>query len=452
MSPKDLIPSRKVMCPACRSLLGVPENLGNRFIRCGRCEHKFQPPRRLEVLDAAVAEWLNEEGEEPDAAKSTLMGHIAPELLKEQLEKEAAAPAAPAEPPKAAKPAAPAPAATAKPAPVKPAAPPAPAAAAMPKPVVQPAPAAAPAKPAPQLTPVAAAAAAIAPGQAATQIQMARCDRDGALMTFPAHLLKDLSFRSAMPRRCLQCGTRTHLEAHVIIYAGVLVDSVSLEAEHEAGKLMVPVDEAKNLSVEQLLERLPLVPNVPAPGNIPMPYWLCDMCNDAGAISAQINVNEAGEGECHLLIANLWRAEEFLSALGARRTRCYSDLSKQIAASVENPWDMQSLVVKNRLQQWFKPGEGEHFIAYVPDRDHTRAEDGMSGIIVSTQRLVHHTKLRHRENEVASPMEMQLAMSKTKGSLQIRATTWDAHLTVDGDGILNLRRALAKGKFRATWR
>ena len=281
---------------------------------------------------------------------------------------------------------------------------------------------------------------------------MTRCDRSGALMEFPAELLNDLQFRAAMPRRCLQCGTRTHLEAHVIIYSPALVDSVSLEAEHEAGNMIMSVAEVKNLTVEQLLERLPRVPNVPPPGDQPMPYWLCDMCSEAGAISGQIEVNDQGEGHCHLLIGNLWRAEEFLTAVGARRTQCYQELGKRIAETAEKPWDMLSLAVKNRIQQWFKPLADEQFIAYVPDRDHTRTEDGMSGIIISSSRLVHHTKMRHRDIEVSQPLEMQLSMSKTKGALGIRTSNWDASMTVDGEGILGLRRALAKGKFRATWR
>lgn len=380
MSEKDVMPSRKVTCPSCGARLGVPENIGDRLVRCGRCEHKFQPPRRLEVMTDAVVEWLSEDE----------------------------APGPDERPPEAAR----------RPAASK--------------------------EPSPSTAQVDLAKAA--------DILMTRCDRAGALIEFPADLLNEVQFRAALPRRCLQCGTRTHLEAHVIIYSPALVDSVSLEAEHEAGKMVMSVDEVKNLTVEQLLERLPHVPNVPAPGNLPMPYWLCDMCSEAGAISGQIEVNAEGQGHCHLLIGNLWRAEEFLSAIGARRTHCYQELSRRIAETAEKPWDMLSLVVKNRIQQWFKPAGEEQFIAYVPDRDHTRTEDGMSGIIVSSTRLLFHHKMRHREVEGSQPVEMQLSMSKTKGVLGVRASNWDATLTVDGDGILNLRRALAKGKFRATWR
>ena len=283
-------------------------------------------------------------------------------------------------------------------------------------------------------------------------VRLISCDSGGALLEFPAHRLTEAPFRSAMPRICMQCGARSHLEAHVIIYSGVLKDSVSLEAEHAAGTLVLHSDEVKDLAIQDVLDRLPRVPNVPAPADLPMPYWLCDLCSSSKAVSGQMQVNrDTGEGWCRLLIRHLRRAEEFLDGIGARGSHCFHEIARHAAQTADNPWDSLPLVVQHRLQQWFKPAPGERFLAYIPDRDHARTEDGMFGLAVSDRRLIHHIPLRHWESEVSQPLDLILAAGKKKGQLVVTIAAWKCPIQVDGDGIAKLRRALTLGKFRANW-
>jgi hypothetical protein len=283
-------------------------------------------------------------------------------------------------------------------------------------------------------------------------MRLISCDSGGALLEFPAQRLTEKPFRCAMPRICVQCGGRSHLEVHVIIYSGVLKDSVSLEAEHAAGTLVLRSDEVKDLSIQDVLERLPRVPNVPAPADLPMPYWLCDQCSSSKTISGQLQINrDTGEGWCRLLIRNLRRAEEFLDAVGARGSHPFHEIARHVAEMGDNPWDSLPLVVQHRLQQWFKAAAGERFLAYVPDRDHARTEDGMFGLAVSDRRLIHHMPLRHWESEVSRPLDLVLSAGKKKGQLVVTIAAWKCPIQVDGDGIAKLRRALTIGKFRANW-
>lgn len=285
-------------------------------------------------------------------------------------------------------------------------------------------------------------------------IRLIKLEGPTALLEFPASQLRVPAFRCALPRCCLRCGTRVHLRAHVVIYTARLVGSVSLEAEHAAGRLSLSGEEAKNFTHQQLLERLPCVPNVPSPGDLPMPYWLCDMCSGADMISGQIHVNtETGTGWCRLLIRNLHRAEEFLAAIGSVGTSDYRDIQHHLATVAENPWDTLPLLVQHRVEGWFKLAAKERFIAYVPDRDRTRTEDGMSGLVVSTRRLLYHTPLQHKEMSVTHPLELQLSMIGIKGNLSIETPDWEVkHFTVDRDSANQLRRALAVAKFHANWR
>jgi hypothetical protein len=284
-------------------------------------------------------------------------------------------------------------------------------------------------------------------------IRMVKSDASGALFEFPSARLLDPAFRCAMPRRCLRCGTATHLAAHVIVYVAHLVEGVSQEADRIAGSLVLKGDDVKSLSNEELCKRLPRVPNAPPPADLPMPYWLCDICTARDLISGQIRLDPAsGVGLCRLWVGNLRVAEEFVVATGAKSSTALAELQHRIAATAENPWSFLSLVVQNRLQQWFKPQHGEHFLAYTPDRDLTRTEDGMGGIVVSDKRLICHNPMRQREATVAEALEMEETVEEGKHRLRIKSPSWEVRkVAVDREGLVRLKAALVKGMFRVTW-
>lgn len=284
------------------------------------------------------------------------------------------------------------------------------------------------------------------------EVHAVKCDRSGVLLQFPSRLLMEPRFRLAMPRRCMQCGTRSHLEAHVIIFSSTLKNSVSLEAEHLAGKMTLAGEQAKLLAGQALLECLPRVPNVPPPADLPMPYWLCDMCSESGSVCGQYEPCEnPAEGRCHLFISKLRRAEEFLEALGARGTPSFNLVAHTRGEIGDNPWDSLSLVVQNRLGQWSKPHEDEMFLGYAPDRDLARTEDGMAGLVLTNKRMLHHSRLRHHEVTCDDPLEIKLTTADGTHLINISSAKWSAALKLDGEGLVMLRRGLTKGMFRVLW-
>ncbi len=284
-------------------------------------------------------------------------------------------------------------------------------------------------------------------------LRLVRMDRKGATFLFPASRLLEPAFRAAMPRRCLGCSSRMHLRAHVVIFAPELIDSRSLEAEHSAGALVLSEEEIRDLGNDELLNRLPKVPNVPHPGDLPMPYFLCDMCTGTGEIGGQINIHSVtGQGTCRLQIRNLRRAEEFLIQAGGEGTPCHESLRRRIEKTAEHPWDLIPDVVRHRIEQWFRPLPAERFLAYVADRDHARTEDGMFGIVVSNGRMIYHANRRHHEAGLIDPVEVQVAQGSGKESLRLKAPLWEVkHMAVDGEGKSLLRRALTLARFQVTW-
>ena len=391
-----------VICPHCGAKLAVPGNNVRPKVRCGRCKEKFvlNQPKPKPVEDV-VASWLSDEqdagGQEPSFDGSDInldesllnVGDPSATVSGEALDPDPA-PSSPAETP--------------------------------------------------------------ADG-ARKDARIVKVDGHGTLIEFAPGLLRKPEFRAGFPRQCVKCDSRAHLQAHVVIYSAQLVDSVSMEAEHKAGALMLSNEDVQGLSDLQVLDRLPAVPNVPHPADLPMPYWVCDMCGPSGQVSGQIRVNpETGGGFCRLLIRNPRRALAFIDAALSQNVEGYNLVKERVDQLVENPWDNLADGVQHRIQQWFQPRPGEQFLAYAPDRDHARTEDGMAGVVVTNQRLIAHFSRRHREATADEPIELTHATGVGKGHVSIKTANWNIpKMSIDRDGIARLRRGLSLGKFKAIW-
>jgi hypothetical protein len=283
-------------------------------------------------------------------------------------------------------------------------------------------------------------------------IRLVKSDATGALFEFPAVRLTDPAFRCAMPRRCVRCGGRSHLQAHVIVYATHLIDGAFVSAQSSSGDLVLRGEGVAELGNEELLERLPVVPNVPPPADKPMPFWLCDMCSAGDLVSGQIRAGGEGVGLCRLWIGHLRRAEEFLITAGGKDSPGHAELRHRIASQVEDPWGVLPLTVQNRIHQWFRPQAGEHFIAYVPDRERARSEEGLAGIVVSDHRVVYHTPVRHKEAPKNEKFDLTEVVESGRTSLEVKCSSWAIkHLAVDRDGLARLRNALTRAQFNVTW-
>ena len=69
----------------------------------------------------------------------------------------------------------------------------------------------------------------------------------------------------------------------------------------------------------------------------------------------------------------------------------------------ETPWQHLPLVVRRRLRLWFHPEGDEKLVAYIPDRNRGRTQDGIAGLAISDQRLVYHTPILDEQAPVSEP-------------------------------------------------
>ncbi len=281
---------------------------------------------------------------------------------------------------------------------------------------------------------------------------LARLDSNGVLFEFPASLLAGTVLRGALPRCCMRCGTKGHLQPHLAIFAHHMTDSASLEVQFVDGP-MIDGQDAMNMPIEEVLEKLPRVKRVPSPANLPMPYWICDQCSPSNMVLAQNDIDrDTGAGACRLLLPILWRAEKFVLNLGCDGTAICEEIRKAVQDHPEEPWDSLAGVVQQRLRQWYHPHKAERFVSYTPDRSHGRSEDGVYGVVVSNRRLILNCDRRHYESEKGEPIELSFSMQGGQLRLTTKTPNWTVkNQVVDKAGLERLRRALANENFLTTW-
>jgi len=279
-----------------------------------------------------------------------------------------------------------------------------------------------------------------------------RVDQDSALFEFSASLLVGETIRGSIPRRCVRCGETHHIHPHLVIFAHHMTESASIESQYAPGRNNISEKDILTKSITDVLQLLPEVGKIPSPGNLPMPYWVCDMCSPSNMIYAQNMITHDGEGACRLQIQRIRRAEEFLVAAGGKDSEAHREILAALEGNAEQPWDTLPGAVQQRLQQWYSPHKGERFVAYIPDRSRVRTQDGMCGVVLSNRRLIHNCSQRYHEVERGEQLDMDFAMSDGKMTLHIKTPSWEVkQMVVDKRGLEHLRRSMWQENFPAVW-
>lgn len=401
----DVSMAQKVKCPGCSATLSLPDNVANCVVRCGACRERFRLGASPAVATAPAS--AHAARPSPACAVDSLDNAISDWLNDGHgnADTDRLAPSTSQEE--------------------------------MPRPSSDP----------DDYTPL--------PKKASTgecSPRLVSLERRGVLLEFAAECLRRDELRSAIPRCCIHCQARMHLSAHLVIFTSQLHDSISMEGEHKAGQLVIAQEQLVGLEGGALLAKLPEVPNVPAPANLPMPYWVCDLCSGAGEISGQIQVGSDGKGICRLKFRNALLAEGFLINSGGKDTQDMATLREFLERLEDDRWDALPSVIRHRMEQWFRPGQSEKFLGYVPDRAFVRTEDGMAGLVVSTHRLIYHRPPLHQESRSNNEVVLKSHMAGGVEVVQIEGPDFKhRQMTIDRGGMMLLRKALAEGHFKATW-
>jgi hypothetical protein len=380
-------------------MLLVPEELSTRKVRCAFCDALFdaKSPRRAIVGDEIIANWLQEGAFDPDDEASDSFDpsektYIAPAVTEPQCRLRRLQPAEPGH-------------------------------------------------------------VDVAVAHAAGQVRVVHIGPRWVEFEFEADRLLCPEFRCAMPRKCMRCGSDKRLRAYLTMFTTHVQEQVDLAAEHHAGHLSLSSKELGALSGLELLARLPLVPSVPFPGNLPFPYFVCDQCSESNLVAGTIQVHsETHKGHCRMLLRNLPLAAEFYATVGDKHSDDYRRLQQALEDLKSDPWSSLPVAVRHRVEQWFRSGPNETFLAFVRDADYSTSEQGMSGLLVSTRRVLYHRPPRHREITVDDRLIIRVADRGDRQLLRLESAEFkNTTLTTDRSGLRLLRKGLHLVGAHVTW-
>ena len=280
-----------------------------------------------------------------------------------------------------------------------------------------------------------------------------RFTQNGVVFEIDSELLADDKIRSAMPKACVRCGSQSNINPRLVVFAHQMLECSAIESEYVENVPTFTMRDVRDKPIRELMQTMPALKKIPAPANKPFPYWVCDMCSPVGLMHAANSIDrKTGKGKCLLQIDRIWRAEMFLVNAGGSGSPAHQLIHKRIDDNPELPWDTLAGAVQQRIKQWFRPHRGEQFVAYTPDRRHSRTEDGMAGLLITNRRLIYHSSRRHFENIKGQQLSIGLMSAAGHYRIRIKGANWEIQqMNVDKSGLERLRRSLIKQKYEAKW-
>ncbi|MDH3583414.1 MAG: hypothetical protein OER86_04290, partial [Phycisphaerae bacterium] len=248
-------------------------------------------------------------------------------------------------------------------------------------------------KPAPasvsESTPPAQAAEPDNPSTPTSDIRLVVCDVSaaGVLLGFHAGLLQRVAFRASMPQRCLICGDREpkNLIARPVVW---------IDKAH--GKYLSPGETEQHYEVHphghqtarSLVESMRAIEELPPPLNNPIPYYVCQGCSSKLSVRGEAMASADGV-TCEVLIPTADYALEWLGRVNGVCGADYEKLEETTGRLEDETWAEIPEKIRSRLSAWFDFVGSERFLQYFADTDFTRADAGLAGLVVTTDRLVY---------------------------------------------------------------
>ncbi|MBI1336862.1 MAG: hypothetical protein GC164_07860 [Phycisphaera sp.] len=421
--PKPNIQTARLHCPKCEALLRVPARASGVLARCPACSFVFVVPPLTELLEETASTWIEEDvdhlvqeheqqiltGSPPQAASPTQntpdpiqarpvrkklrIGQLKTPQTPDHYEKRTSRGEKKRPSP---------PAANADPAPVgteknviEPIA--------LRKPIRKPVPVGAP--------------------ESMPRLSVVRCTPAGVLFEFDSRWLEHEGFRASMPMRCAFTGRTdvTSLSARPLAFtdqAGATFRSPrDLETPNEQ-RLTV------GASPRSVLQRMGLIEGLHRPFNHSVPYYV-SIDHTSSSLSCHSVKRSDGKFNCTVLIPEGGTALEWMARVNSVCGDDYLQLEYDLSNLQGNAWLSLPERVRDRLGVWCPFEGGERFIHYLPDVDFGKADAGLAGIVITSNRLVFH-KFHHGGQVMFDEAAILVACPQARG-IELTLHAEDTH-------------------------
>lgn len=216
----------------------------------------------------------------------------------------------------------------------------------------------------------------------------------GVVIAFAAEWLNHETFRTSLPLRCVVSGssTKSPLSCRPVIFA----NRIRGEELHARGmEVRYEMEIGAGFSPRSHSREIGRMDNLTAPFDRPLLYYVKTGLN-ADAIKARVSTGEDGRDVCEVTIPHGEVGLDWLSRVNGRCGIEYALLKTEVATYTNNAWSSLSERTRRRIETWCQFSRGERFRLYLNDADLTVADEGLGGVVVTDQRLLHHKFRRSR--------------------------------------------------------
>jgi len=365
-----------VPCPACQTPLNVPPSAGGRRARCPACGDRFIIPTRTDLLDDTVSGWLEHDFDETihnrdrvsdekqasqirpaisasdDALESgeTILGEPVINAPQESEEDR-------------------------------------------PAPSPRPKPAPKPARRASDADEVSEYPRNLRTDPKSPHLVVLKCGSSGVRFAFDSKWLAHEGFRSSMPTRCAYSGSadRTKLIARPMIFSdrsmSTKTDLTEITSRHDIRSL-------SDAPARKIVQMMSTIEGMPSPFLYPFPYYVCNRYANK-MIHCMTRDRSSGEITAEVVIPDAVCAMEWLARVNGVCGKEYELLERDTSLLHGDLFQALSDACRGRIQVWCKLRPREVFVLYLNDADFGRMDEGLSGLIVTDQRIV-FSKYHHR--------------------------------------------------------
>ncbi len=254
------------------------------------------------------------------------------------------------------------------------------------------------------------------------RVRFDRINEQGAHFEFPAAELRRSGVRASFPYKCVHCLQNAALEVRLIVWADKMERQGAFHVREVQTKAHGRLDQMLRTNQSRWFEQVEPLSVLPPPFCNPFPYFSCHKCGTVDDVTSKVVIRN-GEDFCRLTIANFEIACDFFRNNGGEHAPGYQALLDASQRSGDDRWQRLAFAVRNRISHWYKPHEGEHFLAFFRDSDFQRTETGAAGLLLTNQRLIFKKYKTSCEYDI-----------KTSGRLEIEADRKNATVRITQSG------------------
>jgi len=240
------------------------------------------------------------------------------------------------------------------------------------------------------------------------RLKLQQMSTAGVTLTFDARFLTDPLFRASMPMCCVVGDVINPRElvarplAWIDKATGHFTNPVELEARYQ-----YPLHDEQ--TVREVAAAMRTIEELTPPFNEPMPYFVSWHRTSEISIHCETLASPRGVS-CAVTIPRPGYALQWLARVNGVCCAEYDQLERYVVRLQGGAWRELSDKVRERLASWFISQDDETFLAYVPDSDFQTKDDGLAGVVLTSQRLVWTKYQKH--GSVPLDAEVMLRLEK----------------------------------------